>query len=96
MANKLHKCTTLGQFKYNKNALKAQWKYKMENELMEEFKIVYFEGASDNSVGCVARQCSRSKSDVLKRIGQPGKKIHSHCPTVLRGWPHQEGSKELS
>jgi hypothetical protein len=40
VANKLHKCTTLGRFKYNKNALKAQWKYKMENELMEEFKIV--------------------------------------------------------
>jgi hypothetical protein len=33
-------------------------------------------------VGCFARQCSRSKSDVLKRIGRPGKKIHSHCPTV--------------
>jgi hypothetical protein len=49
---------------------------------MEEFKIVYFEGDSDTSVGCVARQCPRSKSDVLKRIGRPGKKIHSHCPTV--------------
>jgi hypothetical protein len=54
----------------------------MENELMEEFKIVYFEGDSDTLVDCVARQCSRSKSDVLKRIGRPGKKIHSHCPTV--------------
>jgi hypothetical protein len=65
VANKLHKCTTLGRFKYDKYALKAQWKYKMENERMEEFKNVYFEGDSDTSVGCVARQCSRSKSDVL-------------------------------
>jgi hypothetical protein len=35
VANKFHKCTTLERFKYDKNAHKAQWKYKMENELME-------------------------------------------------------------
>jgi hypothetical protein len=34
--------------------MKKHWKFKMEKELMEEFKVVYVKGDKNKSLGCIA------------------------------------------
>jgi hypothetical protein len=77
----IKKCFHSGYFE-ERDIMKKQWKFKMEKELMEEFKVVYVEGDKNKSLGCIAKHVSQASADVHKRIGRQGKRVHKHCPTI--------------
>jgi hypothetical protein len=81
LASKIKKCIHSGYFEESDD-MEKHWKFKMEKELMEEFKVVYVEGDKNKSLGCIAKHVSRAQADVYKRIGRQGKRVHKHCPAI--------------
>jgi hypothetical protein len=81
LASKIKKCIHSGYFEESDD-MKKHWSFKMEQELMEEFKVVYVKGDKNKSLGCIAKQVSWARADVYKRIGRQGKRVHKHCPTI--------------
>jgi hypothetical protein len=77
LASKIKKCIHSGYFEESED-MKKHWKFKMEKELMEEFKVVYVEGDKNKSLGCIAKLVSWARADVYKRIGRQGRRVHKH------------------
>lgn len=77
---KILKCLSEGYFASREESLKPHWKYALEKELMDDMNIEYLrrEKGKKDVDGCLARQASRSRSDVLKRIERKGKRIHKY------------------
>jgi hypothetical protein len=60
LASKIKKCIHSGYFEESDEGMKKHWKFKMEKELMEEFKVVYLEGDKNKSLGCIAKHVSQA------------------------------------
>jgi hypothetical protein len=68
-----------GYFGKNKVRGENGWKYEMEKELMEEFGLSYLPNEvrmNNRTVPCLARQASRSRADIMKRVQLKGKLKH--------------------
>jgi hypothetical protein len=93
VARKVNKCLSEGYFAEQESSLK---KYVLEAKLMTTLKLVYVsEKTFENTDGCLARQASRSKADVLRQIGKAGKSIHSYILTqkAPKANTEEEGNK---
>jgi hypothetical protein len=86
LASKIKICIHSGYFEESNDNMKKHWKFKMEKELMEEFKVVYLKGDKNKSLGCIAKHVSWAWADVYKRIGRQGKRVHKHLPNHLWSW----------
>jgi hypothetical protein len=63
----------------------TSWKYKLEKELMEKFELAYLpEEEEYKELGCMARQASRSMSDVRKSLLKKGRRVHGKIVTKRR------------
>lgn len=73
-----------GYFERNKRQGENGWKFIMEKECMEHLKLAYIPNenkTNERSVACLARQATRMRSDVMKRIRQKGKQKHGMIVT---------------
>jgi hypothetical protein len=81
VGKKILQCSTKGYFRDCSESLSTSWKYTLKGDMMRLFNLVYLNDKHVGRVGCIARQASRSKNDVLKRIMISGKKRHHHIAT---------------
>jgi hypothetical protein len=73
-----------GYFERNKRQGENGWKYIIEKECMDHLKLAYIPNekkTNERSVACLARQATRMRSDVMKRIRQKGKQKHGMIVT---------------
>ena len=83
---------TTGFFSDIQGMGRGSFKFKAEQEYMEERKIKYeVEDRNTSLLGCIAKQCSRSKSDQVRTINNRGKKIHGNIITRMS----RRGAKTL-
>lgn len=63
---------------------KGSFKFKAEKEYMEERQLRYeVEDRNTSLLGCIAKQCSRSKSDQVRTINIRGKRVHGNIITNM-------------
>jgi hypothetical protein len=102
VAGKIMRCINEGYFMDWDNLLKPHWKYVMEKELMIKLKLDYVEDEDFEDIdGCLAKQGSCSKVDVLKRVSKTGKKLHKYictlkAPTAVDDNKRRERKKQRS
>jgi hypothetical protein len=76
---KILRCLSEGYFAERQDSLQSNWKYVMEKEVMEHLGLAYLPGEGGTKEdGCISKQASRSRADVVKRIGRKGKSIHQY------------------
>ena len=76
---KILKCLSEGYFAERPDALQSNWKYVMETDVMEHLGLAYLPGEGGmKEDGCISKQSSRSRADIVKRIGRKGKSIHKY------------------
>ena len=78
-ADAINDAMEVGYFKTSSKS-KTNWKYPMEAEVMENFKLEYLPNEGQ-LLGCLARHATRSMNDVRKKIQEPGRKKHGFIIT---------------
>ena len=66
---KIIRLFTEGYFANRPESLRPDWKYVLEEHLMEVHGLDYLESKIDNRMdGCLARQANRARTDVFRRV----------------------------
>lgn len=97
VGKKIMKCFTEGYFK-DRAGLKSNisWKYALEQEMFEKYNLAYLVGEDAKEVGCLAKQASRSRADVLKQLERKGKKVHGFIVSRKSAKNNQRKRKKKS
>lgn len=77
VGQKILKCLSVGYFADREDSLNPNWKYVMEKELLKTFNLAYLSDDGEED-GCLSKQASRSRADVVKRLERKGRKLHDY------------------